>query len=132
MLRPKTLEERYGTGAGGSTNPTIHPFGAAYLGTPSFQFEVRGAAPGARVFFLVGASGLSLPIGGHELLVDVSIGGVAESVADGGGIARTSLPLPNDPGLDGAAIHVQALVEDPAGPLGYASTRGMIVRPFTR
>ncbi len=132
VLQPKTLEERYGSGAGGSTSPTIHPFGAAYLGTPSFQFEVRGAAPGARVFFLVGAAGLSLPIGGHELLVDVSIGGVAESVADGRGIARTSLPLPNDPRLDGAAIHVQALVEDPAGPLGYASTRGMIVRPFTR
>jgi choice-of-anchor B domain-containing protein len=132
VLRPATVPESYGRGTPGNTRPTIHTFGAAYLGTPSFQLEVRGAQPGARVFFLVGAAGLNLPIAGHELLVDIAIGGVAEAVADGRGIARTALPLPNDPRLDGAAIHVQALCADAAAPLGHASTAGMIVRPFAR
>lgn len=134
VLRPRSAVERYGVATPGTSGaaPVLHPFGAPWLGTRSFQLEVRGAQPGARVFFLVGAGSLDLQIAGHNLVVDIAIGGVAESVADARGVARTALPLPNDPGLDGAPIYVQALCADATAPIGYASSAGMVFRPFPR
>lgn len=132
VLRPRSTPSHYGAATPGNHASELHTFGSGWLGNPTFGLELRDAAPSSAVFFFVGTAPLSLSAFGHTLLVDTTVGGIAQSSANAKGYARTFIPLPNDPVLDGVSIHAQCIVQDAGGPLGVASTDGLRFELFVR
>jgi hypothetical protein len=46
----------------------------------------------------------------------------------GNGEFTVAAPIPNDPGLVGLDVYVQAIIADAGGPKGFSATRGMHFR----
>ncbi|MCC6783638.1 MAG: choice-of-anchor B family protein [Planctomycetes bacterium] len=134
VFRLRGTPEHYGNAvaAAPGTAPEIATCGASWLGSSSFALEARKAAPGSPVFFFVGMNAANLAFGGHTLLVDTTIGGIDQATANARGIARTRIPLPNDPALDGLQLHAQALVPMAGAPLGIAMSDGLRAELFVR
>jgi hypothetical protein len=127
VLDPLSRAEHYGdpvAGTGGVA-PTMHTFGAPYLGNANFAVEVADAQPLVQGLFLIGTAPLSVSFGGLTLLVDTTLGVDFPIATDAAGEARMSIAIPNSPGLLGLTLHAQCFVQDAAGPLGYATTDGL-------
>jgi len=81
-----------------------------------------------------GSAAASIPVVGGTLLVAppyfaqqaITLGGISGSVGDG--FAQISVVIPNDPGLIGLPIFVQAAIADPGAPRGWAITSGLEIR----
>ncbi|MBI5849643.1 MAG: choice-of-anchor B family protein [Planctomycetes bacterium] len=134
VLRLRGTPEHYGSGVGApaGTVPKVATFGTTWLGSPSFALEARDVPANSPVWFFVGMNPANLSFGGHTLLVDTTIGGLAQATANARGIARTRLPLPNDPALDGLFLHAQVLIPAAGAPLGVAMSDGLRAELFVR
>ena len=134
VFRFRGTPTHYGSGVGtpAGTVPKVATFGATWLGSPSFSLEARDVPAGSPVWFFVGMNAANLSFGGHTLLVDTTIGGFAQATANARGIARTRLPLPADPALDGLFLHAQVLIPAAGAPLGVAMSDGLRAELFVR
>jgi choice-of-anchor B domain-containing protein len=120
-----------GTTTGGGDLPAIHTFGAPFSGNADFAFEIENSPAGATVTLLIGVAPTDLTVFGLNLLIDLAQPHlVISGSTDASGKVKIDFPLPT--GLPSARIYVQALVEDPGGPIGLASTQGMEVELFRR
>ena len=132
VIDPLSRAESYGTAAAGTGGvaPTMHTYGASYLGNANFAVEVADAQPLAPTLFMIGTAQQNLSYGGLTLLVDTTLGVVFPSSTNAAGEARMSISVPNSAGLLGLTLHAQGFVQDAAGPLGYATTDGLRFTTF--
>lgn len=132
LVRKGTLPTPYGTptsGTGGLA-PTLGSSGGfAFLGNPDFAFEIDQALPGAAAFLACSvAPGTGLPLFGGMAWFDPStLIFVQPFTLASVGSATVSSPIPADPPLDGANIHVQIAVLDPGAGAGISMTAGLKV-----
>jgi cytochrome c peroxidase len=123
----------YGQGSPGSgaVVPQLIGHQPATVGAPDFRVGIRDARGGAPTILLISGAprsypGLPLPI--HvDLDAGLSVTGATAGVGAGQGYGTFPLSLPNDPNLRGATLHFQALVIDPAGPLGLAASDAVAI-----
>ncbi len=107
------------------------------VGNTNFALELIGAAPNAPVTVLVGArhpvpidlsfigvTGCSLLVGAFADLPGLTGSGNAQR---GEGTASLAMPIPNDPGLQGVSLDVQAALIDAASgrPIPVTLTNGL-------
>jgi len=134
VLRTDTAVVRYGraTAGGSGARPTIHGFGAAYLGNTAFRLQCDDAgvtAPGAMI---LGAASTSLNLAGLELNVDPFAAAVMVPIAtDAAGAADVPLGVPNLPVLSGNRLFAQFLVFDAGGPFHLSASRGLSFKIVT-
>jgi len=117
---------------GTNGTPALAGVGLPNLGN-TFYYRVSNAPPSASVFLLLAGgtqpAPLNLgPMGAPSCLLEVSIGHILSSQADGSGTVFLPQSLPVVPGFVGAKLATQALVHDPmANQLGFTSSNRMDV-----
>ena len=99
----------------------------------SFHFELLNCARNAPTALIIGASNTMsgsiplpfdmAPIGAPGCLLLASTDILLGMLTGPGGDLATSLPVPNDPSLDGQSLYLQHLIVDPGtNPLGLTSS----------
>lgn len=122
----------YGSGCAGVAGvPNMRNNSLPFLGNANFRVGVENAAPTALASLWFGYAQATLPIVGPcQLLIDPSAGlPVWLSITSAIGTRIELLAIPNNPGLVGADLYCQWLIEDAAGTalpgfLGLAASRG--------
>src|SRR5688572_5859010 len=129
---------RYGAPTPGSGNiaPTIWVNGTPRPGDTGFRLRLERALGGTWAFPFLATRPADSLHGGVRFLVDTTVavyGGAyfLPGQGDGGGSGDVPLPLPNNPGLIGQPVYVQAFTLDDfaANPLGFAATSGIALVP---
>jgi hypothetical protein len=130
VLRPKCTASRYAAATTGSVTPHVHTLGSAWRGNQHFGLEISGAGAGRSGFLAVGVAPASTNVQGLTVAVDFSQAHVLLPIAtDAQGNASLSIPLAANLSV-GASLYVQALIADPAGPLGFAASTGLRFEVF--
>ncbi len=138
VLRPAALGRRYGaaTGNGSARPPSLHFFGAPWLGNRRFALQIDDAPAGAPALLLLGTAPANAALGSLRVLVELGRPGspalLLPQRTDAGGLATWPTPVPTSASLLGASLYAQALVADPGTPGGIAGTRGVQLQPFAR
>ena len=94
-----------------------------------FAVELTARSPGAPSFLVVGLAAQNTPLGnGCRSLVAMQLA-VNFALADGSGIARYPIPIPNAPDLRGVRFTTQGAVWNPSqSPLGSAAlSAGLLI-----
>jgi choice-of-anchor B domain-containing protein len=128
VFKPKATPVRYGVSSAGSAGarPTIHTFGAAYLGNSRFRIDAEDAPANAPGAFFLGAGRTSAPVFGIELYVALSPAPLTVSVAsDPGGAIAVPIPIPNLGTLDGTVLDAQFVFLDSATGPDFSSSQGL-------
>jgi hypothetical protein len=130
FLRTGELPTPYGTataGTGGLAPGLLGSGGFAYLGNPDFAFEIKQGLGGATA--LIGLAVQPLPglpaLGGMIWINPATLITVKTASLSASGAASSPMPIPFDPTLDGATVHAQVVVMDPAAPAGFAMSTGL-------
>ncbi len=136
ILKPKSTTEAYGAASPGTAGiaPTMHTFGAAWVGNANFALEIDDAQPNRAAFVLLGTQRTAVSAGGLTILVDtLTAPGVVLSLqTDSSGQVHTAIPIPNNAALSGLSLHAQGFVMDAGGPHGVAASRGKSFEVFVR
>ena len=104
--------------------------GVSEVSNQTFALDVWEASPSSTAFVLVGAARRDIDLLGVRVLVDQSIGLILDAPTTAAGRAEFPVPVPNDVGLDGIDVHVQAVVADPAG--GFEASQGRTLQLYVR
>lgn len=122
------VPERYGRGTAGTVGvvPRIDWTGGyAQVANAGFKVEVKQARPNSAAILVLGAAQASLPVLGIELLVDVALPNVLINTSTSAtGFASVPLPIPALANLGDSSLYAQWVVQDAAGPQGFAASRG--------
>jgi len=130
--------QTYGTGSAGSNGQPLRLFSPEppLLGNPNFRFAVDGGVAAAPVLLLLDAAagdaivfGVRLHVAASAALVVLDFGWLSADPMNPGW-SSTSLGLPLDRSLDGAAVYLQAVAADPGVPSGLASSNGLRIQLF--
>jgi plastocyanin len=107
------------------------------IGNAAFGFDVAGGPPGAQAFVYIGLLGAPLPVSATcfvyldlqsvTTFVQAGIGPLGPAALGPGGSAFLPLPLPNLPEFGGLGASMQAVVFDPAVPLGLAVSNAVTI-----
>ncbi|MEO0649424.1 MAG: hypothetical protein AAFZ65_01950 [Planctomycetota bacterium] len=119
------LPQSYGSGvAGAFGEPLLDSRGQpATLGNPDFGLAVKNGLPNGSVILVAGVEPAAIPLAVGDLLVTPIL--VEDLSLDLFGQLDVALPLSNNPALQGATLYVQAFIDDPSAPAGFAITRGL-------
>lgn len=125
ILESKTTTALYGDGKPGGNGkvPSIHTFGAPFIGNSDFALEVEDAAPNTTVTLLLGIQG-SLTV--KDLDIHVALGPgvtVLNATTDSNGYAKVALPIPQ--GFPKVTLSAQFLVSEAIGQIGLTGSRGL-------
>lgn len=117
----------YGSGKAGSGSfpPLLLSSTRPVLGSSTDLFVYQGL-PGAVPALMMGTKAVNLPFDGGALYVQPLL--IVEfPTLDGNGMGKVKVNLPNDPGLCGAQIRMQAMYYDPGASGFYhtAQTNGL-------
>lgn len=127
-LHQFSIEQATATAYGaacGAMSPRLSARTWPTLGS-SFGFDCSDNLGGSLVAFAVGFAPANLPVAGCSLLV--APGQLVDfRLANPGGFAELSLPLPTWPGLLGLSLYAQAANLRLAVPAGFALSRGLLV-----
>jgi hypothetical protein len=116
---PGGVAEIRALGAGcGAPAPGLAVVGMPLVPNPAFALDVT-AQPLASTLLFVSAQqdNVLLTPACTQWIADASIVSFGLVVADGAGLARFAIPIPNDLAFDGVEIYWQAVEVQPAGPL---------------
>jgi choice-of-anchor B domain-containing protein len=128
VLKPKATSVRYGKARAGSAGakPTIHTFGAAYLGNPRFRIDAENAPPNVAGIFLLGAGRATVPVLGIELYVALNPAPIVVSLTtNGSGAAAIPIAIPNLGAANGAVLNAQFVFVDSLTPSDFSATQGL-------
>lgn len=121
IRRVDVWDELIGGLAGASGEPSLHGEGAL-LGSAEIQLDVRGAAPSAPAWLIVGLVNASKPLKGGVLVPSPDV--VFPFLTDPTGAA--SIPATWPPGvMSGTTFYWQAWIADAGGPAGFAATNAL-------
>jgi hypothetical protein len=107
-----------GVGCSRTTPPSLYAEGSparATLGNASFALASAGNPPGAETMLLTGLGGGGFVLDRCVMWTGAAPRAVSVTRADGSGIARHPMPIPNEPELEGRAIDFQSAVVRPGG-----------------
>jgi hypothetical protein len=128
VLKPKATSVRYGVATAGTVGaaPTIHTYGASYLGNPRFRIDAEKLQPNQPGAFFLGAGRGNTPIFGINLYVALSPAPIAVNVAaNNHGVATVPMGLPNLAALAGAVLDAQFVFIASATPGDFSATQGI-------
>ena len=121
---PACAYASFGVGLGGANGLQLTSSGSAGVGA-LHHFEVTGGLPAATGLLAVGFGKQSQPFAGGTLLVQLAGALFFPLSADAAGSATFAAPVPNDPGLAGLLVAVQALLFDSSQPGGLSLSNGL-------
>lgn len=116
--------EPYGTGLGGSNVLTLDTTSATTLAQPQ-TFDVTGGQPLAFGYVIVGIAPAAGPVFGGTILVDPANWILFGVGADAMGEVHKVFNVPNDPLLHDLPIYLQAVLQEPGLPGGWAFSNGL-------
>lgn len=135
VFKPKATSTRYGTAIAGSAGqaPTIHTFGAAYLGNSRFRINAANLTPQKPGAVFLGASRGSFSIFGITLLVGLTPAPLTFPVmSNNENTCAVPMGIPNQTNLTGAVLNAQFLFLDGASPTDFSTTQGIEFELFAR
>ncbi|HET6205070.1 MAG TPA: hypothetical protein VFI25_19940 [Planctomycetota bacterium] len=113
--------ENLGPGCGDPSAPTLFAGGAparATLGNATFSLNTAGNSAAAPTALFISSLAGTFPLGGACTLYSSSLGTIfplLAGVCDGTGFFSWSIPVPNDPSMEGADLDWQAVSVSPPG-----------------
>ena len=133
VFKPKATTLRYGRPVAGSAGnrPTIHTFGASYLGNPRFRIDAENGPANTPGVFVLGTARASLPILGITLHVGLTPPPLAVNVTtDAQGNVAVPIALPSTAALNDAVLNAQFLFFDSPAPGDISATQGLEMQLF--
>jgi hypothetical protein len=128
VLTPSAADATdYGAGCGGANGaPVLSARARPRPGEQAFALEVIArASPTRPAAVVVTAGAADLPLGsGCRVLVQAGVASPTLMV-DGAGFAAWAFPVPRSASLRGVTLFAQAVVLDPAAPLGAGLSQGV-------
>lgn len=118
--------EPYGSACGAGA-PEIAANEWARVGSATFGVDVVRAPASSVAVLLAATLGANLSLAGCRLLVD-PLQTCVLLPTSATGFATAALPLPNDPGLAGVDLRIQAAAADGSAASGFTLSRGLRVR----
>lgn len=129
ILHAKASNHDYGpfTPGGNRTAPTLHLFGAPWLGNPRFGMLIAGAPPSSNGFLVTAHNPATWNFGGLVILVDPvnGPGSITPLAVDSGGRAAWFMPVPTAASYIGRNLFSQFLALDASVPYGATASAGM-------
>jgi hypothetical protein len=122
LIRAAT--QQLGAGCAGASGPPVLAANDPYLGNAAFTLDLLGARASSACLFGLARGSQNLPIGGGCTLYLKDTVFPLFAVTSASGFAAVKLSVPFDLSLRGATLYAQALVVDPASPIGLAFTAG--------
>jgi hypothetical protein len=113
-----------GAGCQGTNGIPVLAANEPFLGNPAFTLDLLAARASSACVFGLARTSQSLPIGGGCTLYLKDTVFPLFAVTNASGFGTIKLPVPLDVGLRGATLFAQAIVVDPANPVGLAFTAG--------
>ena len=107
--------------AGSAGLPHLAGSGSLEAGSPT-TLDLTQALPGATAWFVAGKSALGMPFEGGVLLPNPDV--LMLRLVDASGAVQLAFNWPNDVPSE-TALYVQAWIQDPAGPAGYAASNAL-------
>ena len=135
VFKPKATKVLHGAGAPGSSGqpPTIHTFGAAYLGNSRFRVGSENIPPQTAGAMFLGTSRGSVSVFGITLLVGLSPAPLTVAVVSNAeNSAYVPMGIPNQANLSGTQLNAQFVFLDGAGSNVLSATQGMEFELFQR
>jgi hypothetical protein len=123
---PSASVTTVGGGCGGAGGAPVLTATAAFPGARAFFLELQAARRLANAVIAGDVALAPRTAGGCTWFLPMP-GLVGFVVTDGRGSASLRTQVPNDPRLRGLALHAQALVVDPAAPLGVSLSAAVTV-----
>lgn len=131
ILKPKATGAHYGKATSGTNGraPQVGQYGAPYLGNAYFELRGRNGRPRSPAYFALGFQKVTWNVNG--LILNLIPVGLFPTSTDSRGQAAFPVSLPAQGSLNGLKVLVQFFVADPAGPMGFAASRGLELELFT-
>jgi hypothetical protein len=126
FVAPQTAD--VGSGCSATVAPRLAT-STPYLGNSDFAYEVLGTAPNAPCFVGFASALQAQPLGPCTLYLQGGAFALLGAVANGFGVARVPLALPQQPALAGFDLVAQAIVlAQPGALLGFDLTAARTIR----
>jgi hypothetical protein len=113
-----------GAGCPGTSGPPVLATNEPFLGNEAFTLDLLGARATSACLFGLARASQNLPVGGGCTLYLKDTVFPLFAVTNASGFATIKLSVPLDVSLRGATLYGQAMVVDPASPVGLAFTAG--------